>query len=201
MKNFTLIIAIIMLMSIIKEGMGQNAEKYPNETIKTIHSRKSVRHFTDKKVTREQLETLVKAGMAAPSAMNRQPWAFVIVTDRKKLDSLAAGSPNAQMLNKASAAIIVCGETKKAYSSSDANYWVLDCSAASENILLAAESMGLGALWTGAYPNRERIAFISKSLHLPEHVIPLNIIPIGYPTGEDKPKNKYKPENVHWNKW
>lgn len=201
MNNRFSLIVIMILFGILKGLSGQEAEKYPNETIKTIHMRKSVRHFADKGVTKEQLETLVKAGMAAPSAMNRQPWAFVIVNDRKILDTLAAGSPNARMLYKASAAIIVCGDTKKVPNANESGYWTLDCSAASENILLAAESMGLGALWTGVYPNKERMAFISKSLRLPDYIIPLNVIPVGYPTGDDKPKGKFKPENIHWNKW
>jgi NosR/NirI family transcriptional regulator, nitrous oxide reductase regulator len=170
-------------------------------TLDVIHNRKSVRNFTDQEVTKEQLEVLLKAGMAAPSARNLQPWAFVVVTDREKLDLLAASLPYAKMLYDAQAAIIVCGDMNKAATDVDSAYWVQDCSAATQNILLAAEATGLGAVWTAAYPYQDRMGPVIDVLELPEKIIPLNVIPIGYPTGEDKPKNKWKPENIHWEKW
>lgn len=170
-------------------------------TLDVIHSRKSVRNFTDQEVTKEQLETLVKAGMAAPSARNLQPWAFIIVTERTKLNALAEALPYAKMLAKAPAAIIVCGDLSKSVTEVDSAYWVQDCSAATENILLAAEATGLGAVWTAAYPYLERMTPVINILEFPKNVIPLNVIPIGYPTGEDKAKNKWKPENMHWEKW
>jgi len=170
-------------------------------TLDVIHSRKSVRHFTDEPVTKEQLEILVKAGMAAPSARNLQPWAFVIVTERKQLDALSEALPYAKMLLDAQAAIVVCGDMNKAATDVDSAYWVQDCSAATQNILLAVEATGLGAVWTAAFPYSDRMEPIKEILGLPENIKPLNVIPIGVPTGEDKPKNKWKPENVHWNKW
>jgi nitroreductase len=171
------------------------------DALRVIHSRKSVRHFTDNPVSREDLEILVRAGMAAPSARNLQPWAFVIVNQRDVLDSLGNNLPNAKMLHQAQAAIVVCGDLEKASTTVDQNYWVQDCSAASQNILLAAEAIGLGAVWTAAFPYKERMAPLQKFLELPEHIVPLNIIPIGYPTGEDKPKDKWKPENMYWEKF
>ncbi|MDD3685908.1 MAG: nitroreductase family protein, partial [Bacteroidales bacterium] len=107
----------------------------------------------------------------------------------------------AKMLYDAQAAIIVCGDMNKAATDVDSAYWVQDCSAASQNILLAAEATGLGAVWTAAYPYLERISPVINTLELPEKIIPLNVIPIGYPNGEDKPKNKWKPENMHWENW
>ncbi|MDD3740134.1 MAG: nitroreductase family protein [Bacteroidales bacterium] len=172
-----------------------------SNTLEVIHSRKSVRHFTDEPVTKEQLETLVKAGMAAPSARNLQPWAFVIVTERNQLDALAEALPYAKMLLDAQAAIVVCGDMKKAATDVDSAYWVQDCSAATQNILLAVESMGLGAVWTAAFPYSDRMEPVKEILGLPENIKPLNVIPVGVPTGEDKPKDKWKPENVHWNRW
>jgi nitroreductase/Na+-translocating ferredoxin:NAD+ oxidoreductase RnfG subunit len=172
-----------------------------SNTLEVIHNRKSVRNFTDQEVTSQQLETLVKAGMAAPSARNLQPWAFIIVQERKLLDELADSLPYAKMLKSAQAAIIVCGDMSKAATDTDSLYWVQDCSAATQNILLAAEATGLGAVWTAVYPYPSRINPVKNILCLPEKIIPLNVIPIGYPTGEDKPKNKWKPENVHWGKW
>ena len=139
--------------------------------------------------------------MAAPSAMNVQPWEFYVITDRKILDQLVIGLTSAQMLKQASAAIIVCGNTDKVGKMDESLFWMLDCANASENMLLAIESMGLGGLWTAIYPDKEKIDFTRKTLNIPQNIIPLNCIPIGYPTGEDKAKDKYKSEKIHWNKW
>lgn len=144
--------------------------------------------------------TIVKAGMAAPTAVNMQPWSFLIITDRKKMDNLAGLLPHAQMLDKAGAAIIVCAIPDKAFNR-NLEFAIIDSACASENILLAAEALGLGAVWTAVYPDKERIDAVRKELNIPGDIIPLNVIPIGYPTGEDKPKDKFKPENVRWNKF
>jgi nitroreductase len=157
-----------------------------------------VRNFTDQPVTKQQIETLLRAGMAAPSAVNRQPWVFYVVTLRKTLDALSEQLPYAKMLTQAQAAIVVCGDMEKAGNLKDKGYWVQDCAAATENILLAAESMGLGAVWTASYPYDDRTKVVIKELNLPENHIPLNVIPIGYPTGEDVPKNKWNADNIIW---
>lgn len=172
--------------------------KYANETLETIHNRKSVRHFTDAPVSKAQLELLVRAGMAAPTAVNRQPWAFYAVTDRAILDKLSEQLPYAKMLTQAQAAIVVCGDMDRAGNLKDKGYWVHDCAAATENILLAAESIGLGAVWTATYPYDDRTIAVIKELNLPEKHIPLNVIPIGYPTGEDVPKDKWNPDYLIW---
>lgn len=173
-------------------------KKHWNETLETIHNRKSVRHFTDQPVSKDQVEVLLRAGMAAPTAVNRQPWAFYVVTQRETLDLLAEQLPYAKMLSQAQAAIVVCGDMEKAGRLKEEGYWVQDCSAATENILLAAESMGLGAVWTASYPYNDRMEVVKNALNLPEKDVPLNVIPIGYPTGEDVPKDKWKPENIIW---
>ena len=173
-------------------------EKYVNQTLKVIHNRKSVRHFTDQAVSKEQLEILLRAGMAAPTAVNRQPWVFYVVTKRETLDALGKQLPYAKMLLQAQAAIVVCGDMEKAGNLKEQAYWVQDCSAATQNILLAAESIGLGAVWTAAFPYDDRTKVVIETLSLPEKHVPLNVIPIGYPTGEDQPKDKWKPENVFW---
>ncbi|HKL72494.1 MAG TPA: nitroreductase family protein [Marinilabiliaceae bacterium] len=173
-------------------------QRFENETLEVIHNRKSVRHFTDQPVSKEQIETLLKAGMAAPSAANRQPWVFYVVTKREILDELSQQLPYAKMLSQTHTAIVVCGDMEKAGNLKDKGYWVQDCSAATENILLAAESIGLGAVWTASYPYDDRTETVSNALNLPENHVPLNVIPIGYPTGEDIPKNKWKPENIIW---
>ncbi|MDR2010501.1 MAG: nitroreductase family protein [Bacteroidales bacterium] len=200
------IVILIMAFYIIRynkdRSFVENDKSVNMENIlDVIYNRKSVRNFTDQPVEREKLEILVKAGMAAPSARNLQPWVFVIVQDRNIMNILADSLPNARMLKNAQAAIIVCGDITKAYTDVDEAYWVQDCCAASQNILLAAEAVGLGAVWTAAYPYKERIEPVKNHLNLPEYIIPLNVIPIGYPTGEDKVKDKWKEENLRWEKW
>ncbi|HNX75275.1 MAG TPA: nitroreductase family protein [Candidatus Rifleibacterium sp.] len=170
-----------------------------NPTLTTIYQRKSVRNFTGAEVSRDVLTELVKAGMAAPTARNRQPWQFVVVNDRAALNALAEKLPYAKMLASSAAAIVVCGDLAIARAGDSESMWMLDCSAATQNILLAAESMGLGAVWTAAYPYAERIAAVNSVLLLPEHVVPLCVIPVGRPAGVDQPKDKWKPERLHWN--
>lgn len=172
-----------------------------NETLKIIHQRKSVRNFTDKPVTKEQLETLVKAGMAAPTAINAQPWSFIVVDDPEVKALYAKGNFQEPMINKASALIVVCGEMSIVEEKKIGEYWVQDCSAATENILLAAESLGLGAVWTGTYPKEDRVKVTREVFGIPENVIPLCVIVVGNPEGTDMPKDKYKAERIHWNKY
>ena len=189
------VILILSLFTVISDSFAQVPD-----ALTIIHSRKSVRNFTGQDVSKELLDKIVRAGMAAPTAVNKQPWSFVVVTDRKTLDSLKDGLPHAKMLDKAGAAIIVCAIPEKAFEKK-VEYAVIDSTCASENILLAAEALGLGAVWTAAYPYQDRMGFVRKTLNIPDDVIPLNVIPIGYPTGVDKPKDKFKPENIHWEKW
>ena len=166
-----------------------------NPTLETIFSRKSVRTYTDQPVSVDDLMLLVKAGMAAPTGMNRQPWEFFIIQDKALMASLADKIPYARMLKEAQAAIVVIGNPEKSI------YWYLDCSAAAQNILLAAESIGLGAVWTAGYPFEDRMEIISKAVGIPNPFLPLCLIPIGYPKGEQMPKNKWDESKVHMNKW
>lgn len=169
--------------------------------LENIYARKSVRDFTGQLVSKENLTELVKAGMAAPTARNRQPWQFVVINEKDALQRLSEQLPYAKMLASAGAAIVVCGDLDIAKAGETEKLWTQDCSAATQNILLAAESMGLGAVWTAAYPYDDRMSAVVSALSLPEQIVPLNVIPIGYPTGVDKPKDKWKPERLHWNKF
>ncbi|MFA6824291.1 MAG: nitroreductase family protein [Bacteroidales bacterium] len=198
MKSLKLLFISFLLFSSV--AIGQNNEN-SEKVMENILNRKSVRKYTKEEVKKEQLEMLVRAGMAAPSARNSQPWLFFVIDDRAILDNLAKQLPNAKMLLSAKAAIVVCGNLQKALEGDGSGFWVQDCSAATQNILLAAESMGLGAVWTGAYPRKETVNIIKVELGLPEHIVPLNVIPIGWQTGEEKPKQKYTEENIRWNKW
>ncbi|MBO5877084.1 MAG: nitroreductase family protein [Bacteroidales bacterium] len=165
-----------------------------------IFNRKSVRSFTSEPVSQEHVEAMLKAAMAAPTAVNYQPWRFVVVTDRAQLDAMAEILPYAKMLKQAPLAIVVCGETTW-FEGRENPYWQQDCSAATENLLLAAEALGLGAVWTGVYPNMQLAEPLGEFLDLPETVQPLCAIPIGHHDGTTKPRDKWKPENVHYGRW
>lgn len=174
---------------------------YHNEALDAIFERKSVRKFIDKKIENDKLELLLKAGMAAPSALNHQPWKFILVDDRKLLDQLADKLPYAKMLSSAKAAILVCGDIEKALQDWEQDFWIQDCSAATENILVAAQALGLGAVWTALYPSIDRVNIARVILNIPENIMPLNVIPIGYPTGKEKPIDKWDASNIHYNSW
>ena len=208
MKFFKFLCSAIGVTMLLTSCGGENTNN-GNETMEkdcgkavfeNIMTRTSIREFTDRPIAKDTMDMLLKAGMAAPSAMNKQPWAFVAVTEREVLDSLNAHHPYAN-LKTATAAIIVCGDMKKTIEDKGREYWVQDCSAATENILLAAHGFGLGAVWCGVYPVDERVKEVSAVLGLPEDIIPLNIITMGYPAQNPEPKDKWNEANVHWQKW
>lgn len=180
-------------------GKVQN-ENTTEVVIENIMTRTSIRQFTDKPVANDILDNIVKAGMAAPSAVNAQPWAFVVVTEKTMLDSLNAVHPYSN-LKTATAAIIVCGNMEKALEGEGREYWVQDCSAATENILLAAHAYGLGAVWCGVYPVQKRVKAVQGVLGMPETIVPLNIITMGYPAENPEPKDKFNTENIRYQKW
>lgn len=170
-------------------------------TIEDIMTRTSVRSYSDKEVGSEQIDTLLRAAMAAPTAGNKQPWRFVVINDRAKLDSIAANFGSMTMAKQASLAIVMCGDVTATFDGEGQGYWIQDVSAASENLLLAAHAMGLGAVWCGIYPMSERVKQFSQMLNLPENILPMACICIGYPSGETTPKDKWKPEYIHYNSW
>ena len=170
-----------------------------NNAIETIMTRTSIRSFTDKAVSADTVEMLLRAGMAAPTAVNKQPWHFVVINDRAVLDEIGGNGRQSQMWHESPLAIVVCGNMEKALEGPAQAFWVQDCSAATENILLAAHALGLGAVWTGCYPMEERMANVSQVLNLPENIIPLCVIVMGYPNEQPAPKDKWKPENVSYN--
>lgn len=177
-----------------------NSGSKAEAVLDNIHSRKSVRQYTSEPVSDNDIQTILKAAMAAPSAVNFQPSRFVVVTDRAQLDAMAEILPYAKMLRQAPAAIVVCGET--IWMGGDENpYWQQDCAAATQNLLLAAEALGLGAVWTGVYPDQERYRKLHDFLGMPPAVLPFCCIPVGHPAGDDQPKDKWKPENIHYGKW
>ncbi|MDB5275669.1 MAG: nitroreductase family protein [Ferruginibacter sp.] len=170
------------------------------DALTVIQERKSVRNYTGEPAGKEAIDKLLRAAMAAPSAVHMMPWKFIVVTDIKKLEKLAGGLPFAKMLVKAGTGIVVCAVATEAAGSSE-EFAILDCTCASENILLAAEALGLGAVWTAVYPNKELMDFVRKELDIPQHVIPLNLIPVGHPTGDEKALDKFDAKNIRWQKW
>lgn len=164
--------------------------------IKTIFARRSIRKYLRKPVSKKDLKTMLEAAMAAPSASNRKPWHFITITKQDTLDKLARAHPYAKMLLKAPLCIAVCGDTTLS-----PRYWVQDCSAATENLLLAAVSLGLGAVWLGVFPREERVIPIGKILELPESIIPLNLISIGHPAEEKEQRTQYDEQRVHSEQW
>jgi nitroreductase len=166
------------------------------EFIQTIFSRRSIRKYTTEPVSEANIKTLLEAAMAAPSASNRKPWQFVVVTERQTLDALAEAHPHGKMLFQATLCIAVCGDLTEME-----RYWVQDCSAATENLLLAATALGLGAVWLGVYPKDDRVAFVRPILDLPETITPLNLISIGHPAEEKEPRTQYDESRVHRERW
>ena len=170
-----------------------------NDTFKTIFNRTSIRRFTSEEVSRETLVLLAKCGMAAPSANNRQPWFILAVTERHLLKALADELPYAKMARDAAAAMVVCGNLQTDHAGVENRYWVQDCSAVTENILVAVTSLGLGAVWTAAYPYEERMEPVRKILNLPKNLVPLCVIPLGHPDGIHKPKEKWDESKFRFN--
>ena len=192
---------IIALAAIGFAACSNQPKVMENEAIQNIMTRVSVRDFTGEKISEAQLDTLLRAAMAAPSAINKQPWAFIVVTDDAKIAALGEALPYSRCSNKPAVAIIPCGDLSKAIEGEMANFWINDVSAATENLLLAAHAMGLGAVWTGLHPDMNRAKMVQEMLGLPEHIIPLCVVPVGVPAEQPEIKDKFKPENIHYNEW
>ena len=191
----------VMIFSLRGELAACKAElKKKMSAMEAIMTRTSVRQYTSEPVTAAEIIELERAAMAAPTAKNAQPWEIIAITDPEILAKIPAAHPHAAMTAKAPLAFVICG-TDNGLEGAGKEYWVQDCSAATENLLLAAHAMGLGAVWCGVYPIPERIAPIKELLGIPEGVTPLNVVVVGHPTGPTKPKDKWKVEKLHQNKW
>ena len=165
------------------------------ELINVILARRSIRKYVSTPVDDADVQTLLEAAMAAPSASNLKPWHCVVVTNRERLDALAEAHPHGKMLFQAPLCIAVCGDI------TISRFWVQDCSAATENLLLAANALGLGAVWLGVYPREDRVVFVKRILKIPETIIPLNLISIGHPAEVKEPRTQYNELRVHREQW
>ncbi len=164
--------------------------------VKTILSRRSIRKYTPEPVSKDDVKIMLEAAMAAPSASNLKPWHFVVVTNRRRLNKLAEAHPHGKMIAEAPLCIAVCGDLTISES-----FWVQDCSAATENLLLAATALNLGSVWLGVYPRQDRVDNIRKILKLPETVTPLNLVSIGHPAEKKEPRTQYDETKVHLQRW
>jgi len=168
------------------------------DAMEAILSRRSIRKYTAEPVPEPQVKELLEAAMCAPSAANQQDWQFVVINERQILDEIPKYHPYSGMLREAPLAILVCGDEQL---ETNKGYWVQDCSAATQNLLIAAHAIGLGAVWLGIYPREDRVAALRELLGIPEHVIPLALLSIGYPA-EQKPRaDRFDASRVHYNRW
>jgi nitroreductase len=168
------------------------------EVLKAIFTRRSIRRYSGAKVAEESVETLLKAAMFAPSAVNKQPWHFIVFRNRKTIDEIVAVHPNAIMLREASLAILVCWDEKLQH---DVGFGPVECAAATQNILLAAHGLGLGAVWVGIYPRVHRMDALHKIFELPGHVRPFSVISIGHPAEKKHDPERFDRKKIHSEKW
>ena len=168
------------------------------DTFDAIYSRRSIRKYEAKAVEHEKIQKLLTAAMYAPSARNTQSWQYIVITERSVLNAVMDAHPYSQMLAEAALAILVCGDKTL---EPDEGYLNTNCSAATQNILLAAQASGLGSVWLGIYPRQERMKAIAGLFKLPEHIIPISLIALGYPAEKKMDPGRYIPEKVHYNKW
>jgi nitroreductase len=203
---FAMTTVLMTLAACSTQGTDENKEATAanndngQAAIENIMTRTSIRQYKDQPVEQEKIDILLKAAMAAPSAVNLQPWHFIVITDKQTIGLLSGQQPtNAPLL------IAVCGDTDKTTMPDGKmklpDFWVEDVSAATENLLLAAHALGLGAVWTGVYPAMERVAEVANVLNCPKNIVPVAVVRVGYPDEAPEPKNKFKEENISYNKF
>ncbi len=168
------------------------------DAIEAILSRRSIRRYTDEPLPDLVVYEILRGAMSAPSAGNEQPWHFIVIRDRMILDKIQEIHPHSRMLSDASVAVLICGDLAL---EAHKGFWIQDCSAAAENLLLAAHAKGLGAVWLGIYPREDRVAGLKKLLDIPEGVIPFALVPLGHPA-EDKPReDRFNIDRIHLERW
>ncbi len=172
-----------------------------NDKLKFIFRRRSVRKYVADPVSEQCVQDLLEAAMAAPSACGKDPWHFIVLRNSETLKGVAEGLPNGKMLGTAPLGFVVCGDLRQAHDG-QLSYLLQDCSAAIENLLLAASALGLGACWLGVHPREERMRHIQSLLNLPDHVLPVAAIAVGWPAEEPgEPRTRFRDAAVHREKW
>lgn len=166
--------------------------------MEAIYNRRSIRKFTAQKIKDEDIKTLLRAAMMAPTAVNAQEWEFLVIREKEKLNEITKIHPHSQMLKQADAAIIICASLEKEIIP---GYWIGDCGACAQNILLAATELGLGSVWLGVQPDKKRVEDFRKLFKLPKHIMPFNVIALGYPAEKRDEKDRYDDKKVHLEHW
>ena len=174
------------------------SQKNVMETLKAIHTRHSVRKFTAKKVEERLIQEIINAGMMAPSAGNERPWHFVVIRERASLKAIGDSHPYASMVTKAPVAVLICGDLNQ---DNYEGYWIQDCAAATQNMLLATHDLGLGSVWVGLYPRAQRVTDVRRIINLPEHIVPFAILPLGCPAEAKEEENRFDASRIHWECW
>ncbi len=211
MKKTALLLAAAALLVVGCQCKQEPTATTAETVMANILQRKSVRSYTADTIPSQVMENLLRAAMAAPSGRNLQPWSFIVLTDKSRYDSIFAGNFNLPMFKASAAIVVVCADTMAMMSPRDnrdaapslqPNYlWRDDMGAVTENLLLAAEAHGLGACWTACYPYPDRMEPVRNSLEIPATVVPYCVVPIGYPAGDNQPKDKWDPSRIHYNRW
>ena len=212
MKKTILSLAAVALLAAACQTEPQPVAPDPAEVVMAnILSRKSVRSYTADTIPAAVMENLLRAAMAAPSGRNIQPWSFVLLSDTSRYDEIFGDNHNMAMFKQSAALVVLCADTTVVRPPRDnpdapavqqpSGTWRDDMGAVTENLLLAAEAYGLGACWTACYPYVDRMAPVKQALGLPATVVPYSVVPIGYPAGDEQPKDKWDPARIHYGKW
>ena len=212
MKKTILSLAAVALLAAACQTEPQPVAPDPAEVVMSnILSRKSVRSYTADTIPAAVMENLLRAAMAAPSGRNIQPWSFVLLSDTSHYDEIFGDNHNMAMFKQSAAIVVMCADTtvvRPPRDNPDApavqqpnGIWRDDMGAVTENLLLAAEAYGLGACWTACYPYVDRMAPVKQALGLPATVVPYSVVPIGYPAGDEQPKDKWDPARIHYGRW
>jgi len=168
------------------------------DAIEALNTRRSIRKYNECEISEETINKIIEAGMEAPSAINEQPWHFIVITDKEILNKMPEIHPHALMAKQATIGILICGDLSLEKAE---GFWVQDCSAATQNILLAVHALGLGAVWTGVYPRKERVNGFKEFFKLPENIIPFAFIPVGFPAEKSFKAERFKKSRIHYNNW
>lgn len=171
-----------------------------NQALQALFARRSVRKYKDREIPEAMIKDVLEATMAAPSAVAKDPWEFIVVRDKDMLGRIADGLPNGQMLRDAAVGLVICGDMDKAHDHQE-SYMLQDCSAAIENTLVAASMLGLGTCWLGVHPRQERVTHLRNLFGFPENVIPVSVIAMGWPAEQKEPRTRYDEDKLHWEQW
>jgi len=194
MKRTIIMLSTLATLFGINGCTQKSEDNNRNFAIENIMDRRSVREFTSEPISTDTLDILVRAAMAAPTGLDKRPWEFIVLDNKDDVYKFYEATGN-DRFKTAPAAIIICGNTK------ESSLWYIDCACAAENLLLASHSMGLGSVFTAAFPIEERMKPITEFFSLPEEIIPICAIPVGHPLHDSHPKNKYNPNKIHHNVW